>query len=409
MKTLISAGVLALAGGVWLGASPNAEPGASGRPELRGPSLTVYSGNLALVRQRVERSLTRGFHTIRVDGLPTNMDPSSLVVLSEGVTLLGTRGFRSYQDAASGPGASLDLDLEANAPVEGLSLAFLTNGLSWSADYALIVARNDTRARVDGYATIVNGSGAGYENAEVQLLAGTIQSGRGGRIDLADLRAVGAVSEALAAPEFQQAAFGDYHLYTVSQPLSLRNGESRRIRLVGAASVVTEKQYTFRNSLDYYRPQADAPTRPVAVGYKIARPEKSEFGGAPLPGGQVRMLQEDAAGRVQLLGIAAIPNTPKGEDLWLSTGFAFDILGTRKQTRYERPAGNRYESSWQVELRNRSESKVTVQVVEELTGDWQIVESTHRAEKLSAGAVLFRVDVEAGGEATLEYHVVVRT
>lgn len=409
MKSLVSVGVLALAVGVSAGASPLAAPGAGGRAEPSSPSLTVYSGNLALVRQRVERPLGQGSHTIRVDGLPTNMDPSSLVVLSAGVTLLGTHGLRSYQDAASGPGASLDLDLEVNAPVDGLSLAFLTNGLSWSADYAVIVARNDTRARVDGYASIVNGSGAGYEDAEVQLLAGTIQPGRGGRIDMYDFRAVGAMSEAVAAPELQQAAFGDYHLYTVSQPLSLGSGESRRIRLVGAGSVVTEKQYTFRNSLVYHQQAADPLTRPVAVSYKIVRPETSDFGGTPLPSGQVRMFQEDEAGRVQLLGIASIPNTPKGEDLWLNTGYAFDILGTRTQTRYERPSGNRYESNWKVELRNRSESKVTVQVVEELTGDWQIVESTHRAEKLSAGAVRFRVDVEAGGEATLEYHVVVRT
>ncbi len=408
MKSLITIGVLVLAVGVCAGVSPLAAPEASRRTDVSGPSLTVYAGNLALVRQRVERPLASGTHTIRVDGLPTNMDPSSLMVLNAGVTLLGTHGFRSYQDAL-GQGASLDLDLEVRAPVEGLGLAFLTNGLNWAADYALIVARNDTRARVDGYATIVNGSGAGYDNAEVQLLAGTIQQGRGGRLDMADFRALGAVSEAVAAPELQRAAFGDYHLYTVSQPLSLRNGESRRIRLVGAASVGTEKQYTFRNNLVYHRQEADPLTQPVAVSYRIVRPEESELGGTPLPSGQVRMFQEDDAGRVQLLGIASIPNTPKGEDLWLSTGLAFDILGTRTQTRYERPAGNRYESSWKVELRNRSESKVTVQVVEQLTGDWQIVESTHRAEKLSAGAVRFTVDVEAGGEATLEYDVVVRT
>ncbi len=402
-------GMLALAIAVCAGASPLAAPAGDRRAEAASPSLTVYSGNLALVRQRVERPLSTGSQTIRVDGLPTNMDPSSLWVLNEAVTLLGTHGFRSYQDAASGTGASLDLDLGVKAPVDGLSLAFLTNGLNWSADYALIVARDNATARVDGYATIVNGSGAAYEDAEVQLLAGTIQQGRGSRFDFSDFRAAGAVSEAMAAPELQQAAFGDYHLYTVSTPLSLKTGESRRIRLLGAASAATEKQYTFRNSLVYHRQEADPITRPVAVSYKVERPEESEFGGMPLPAGQLRVLQEDAAGRVQLLGIAAIPNTPQGEDLWISTGFAFDILGTRTQTRYERPTSNRYESSWQVELRNRSESKVTVQVVEELSGDWQIVESSHRAEKLSAGAVRFRVEVEPGGEATLEYSVVVRT
>jgi len=121
------------------------------------------------------------------------------------------------------------------------------------------------------------------------------------------------------------------------------------------------------------------------------------------------MLQRDAEGRVQLLGIVAVPNTPIAEDLRLSTGYAFDIVGTRTQTDYKRPSGNVYEAAWKVELRNRGNSAVTVQVVEQLSGDWSIVESSERWEKLSAGAVRFRVDVAAGGVSVLEYRVSVRT
>ncbi len=394
---------------VWVGASPLGLTGSKDAAGTAGasPSLTVYTSNLALVRHQVDRILTPGVHTVRVDGLPTNLDPSSLVVLNESVTLLGTHGLRSYQDAASGPGASLDLDLEVTGQVSGLSLAYLTGGLGWSADYALVVERDDASARVDGYATVVNGSGARYESAEVQLLAGTIHRAASRRFE--DAFRAGMVSEAGAAPGLEEAAFGDYHLYTVSTPLTLGSGESRRIRLLGARSVVVEKEYTFRNSLVYHHQQSEPLVRPVSVGYRIERPESSEFGATPLPGGQVRILQPDAEGRVQLLGIAGVPNTPKGEQLRLATGLAFDIVGTRTQTRYERPTGNRYVSDWKVELRNHSESDVTVQVIEELSGDWRIEESTHRPDKLSAGAVRFRVQVEAGGAAVLEYTVSVRT
>jgi hypothetical protein len=215
--------------------------------------------------------------------------------------------------------------------------------------------------------------------------------------------------EEAAAPELQEAAFGDYHLYTVSTPLTLRAGESRRIRLLGAEAVRTRKEYTFSHSANYRRQSPEPLTRPVAVSYGIERAEDSEFGGVPLPGGQVRMLQRDEEGRVQLLGIAAIPNTPKGEELRLSTGYAFDIVGTRTQTDYRRPSGNVHEAAWKVELRNRGGSAVTVQVIEQLSGDWSIVESSQRWEKLSAGAVRFRVDVAAGGVSVLEYRVSVKT
>ena len=90
-------------------------------------------------------------------------------------------------------------------------------------------------------------------------------------------------------------------------------------------------------------------------------------------------------------------------------GLAFDVVGTRVQTDFERPAGNVYESAWKIDLRNATASDVTVHVIEQLRGDWEIVESTHRYERLSAGAVRFFVDVAAEGEAVLEYRVSVRT
>ena len=387
----------------WNGSGTGAGAGAAG------PSLTIYSGNLALVRMEVERALREGAHTVRIDGLPSNIDPSSLIVLNRGVTLLGVHGQRSYQDASTGPGTSLDLDLEVGRRVERLELAFLTGGLSWAADYSLIVEPDDASAKLDGYATVMNGSGTSYEAAEVQLLAGTIsRSGIAGGWEADDLRMARALQEA-AAPGVQEAAFGDYHLYTISAPLNLRAGERRRIRLLGAPSVKTTKEYVFSHSVNYRQPYREPLARPVATYYRVERPRASEFGAVPLPAGQVRIYQRDQAGRVQLLGIAGIPNTPAGEELRLGTGLAFDIVGTRTQTDYKRPSGNVYESAWKVELRNASERDATVQVIERLSGEWEIVESTQGAEKLSAGAVRFRVDVPAGGSATLEYRVVVRT
>lgn len=371
------------------------------------PGLTIYSGNFALVRHEIGRPLPAGTQTVRIDGLPTNADVSSLLVLNADVTLLGTHGFRSYQDAA-GSGAALDLDLEVSRPVESLRLAYLTTGLNWSADYAVIVAADESSARVDGYATLVNGSGAGYEGAEVQLLAGQVNRG-GGRFEAEEFRTAQGLDVASSLPQLQESAFGDYHLYTVPTPLSLRSGESRRIHLTGGARVVTRKEYTFVNSLGYHRQEPEPLIRPVEVSYVFDRSGSDDFSTQPLPGGTVRILQPDEAGRVQLLGIASLRNTPKEQDVRLSTGYAFNIVGTRTQTEYSRPGGNVYESAWQVTLKNESDADVSVQVIERLGGDWQIVESTHPAEKLSAGAVRFRVDVAADGEAVLEYRVSVRT
>ena len=373
-----------------------------------GQSLTIYTGNAALVRMEVERRLAPGIHTVRIDGLPTNIDPSSLIVLDEGITLLGAHSFRSYQDVATGPGASIDLDLEADRDVERLRLAFLTTGLSWSASYAMVVAPGDASARVEGYATLSNNSGTVYSDAELQLLAGTISGGVGGRFEADKMSALRAFEERARAPGLEGVAFADYHLYTIDTPLSLRSGESRRIRLVGASSVKTRKEYTFSHAVNYHRPSPEPLTQPVLTSYRIERREGTDFGSTPLPAGQIRVLQPDEEGRIQLLGVASLPNTPAAEDLRVTTGYAFDIVGTRTQTDYKRPGGNVYESAWSVSLRNRSDADVTVQVMEQLTGEWRIVESSHRAEKLSAGAARFEVEIPAGSESTLEYRVSVK-
>ncbi|MFQ6099384.1 MAG: hypothetical protein ACE5O2_16750 [Armatimonadota bacterium] len=124
-------GGLALLSVLFIAAAPSdrvvSDKAAAGAGSL---SLTIYSGNLALVREIVARQVGPGVHTIRVDGLPSSLDPASLVVLNAGVTLLGTHGLRSYQGAV-GTGSSLDIDLAVERRVERLQLAFLTSGLDW--------------------------------------------------------------------------------------------------------------------------------------------------------------------------------------------------------------------------------------------------------------------------------------
>lgn len=375
-------------------------------------SLTIYSQNLALVRTGLDRILEPGFHTIEVGGLPTNFDQSTLMVTDYAVTLLGVRDYRTYQGATSGPGAAITIDVEVTERIDELSLVFMTSGMGWSASYSMIVAPDDASAQIDGYATILNNSGTRFEGAEVQLLAGTInqQGAMGGRYDYASMDQVRAMSESMAAqaPGISQASFGGYHLYTVSERLSLVPGESRRIRMWGADSVATIKEYVLGNTINYYQQYTEPMTQPVVARYRVTRPEGTDFGDVPLPAGAVRVFKPDAEGRLQLLGVAGVPNTPREQELLLNVGFAFDIIGTRTQTDFNRAANNTYESEWRIELTNESDEDVVVQVVERLSGDWTIMNSSHSFEKISAGSALFRVNVPAGGEATLEYRVSVR-
>lgn len=379
----------------------------SAQESASGPGLTIYMQNLALVRTEVDRPVPAGEHTVRVDGLPSNIDAASLLVHEPGVTLLGVHDRRSYQSAGEGSAISLALDLAVERPVDGLRLAYLTRGLGWDASYAMVVAPDDRSAGFDGYATLSNSSGTGFESATVQLLAGTVNLEGGGGMPM-DQQMMRAAEAASMAPGTSREAFSGYHLYEVDTPLDLPAGDSRRIRLLGADSVPVSREYVLPGQVAFYQPMQEPQRQAALIRYGVRRPEGTSFADLPLPEGTVRVFQPDEEGRLQLLGADAISNTPAEEELVLTVGRAFDIVGTRTQTAYERPGSDVYETAWEVELVNRTDERVVVQVLDEIHGDWEILGSSHEAQRLSASRVRFDVPVPADGEATLTYRVRVR-
>ena len=54
--------------------------------------------------------------------------------------------------------------------------SYLAGRLQWSADYVLTVTRDDKAADLDGWVTLVNGSGTTFRHAKLQLVAGDLQS-----------------------------------------------------------------------------------------------------------------------------------------------------------------------------------------------------------------------------------------
>src|SRR5262245_29734266 len=52
--------------------------------------------------------------------------------------------------------------------------SYLATKLSWNADYVLTVARDDKSGDLDGWVTLTSGSGTGFRNAKLQLVAGEL-------------------------------------------------------------------------------------------------------------------------------------------------------------------------------------------------------------------------------------------
>ena len=99
----------------------------------------------------------------------------------------------------------------------------------------------------------------------------------------------------------------------------------------------------------------------------------------------------------------------------VQSGGAFDITAERVQTDWNQeqlppvrrgmPNRQRVTAAYRVTITNAKAEAVNVDVREAHFGSWKIMESSVSAEKLSSTESRFRVQVPAGGEATLTYTV----
>jgi hypothetical protein len=295
------------------------------------------------------------------------------------------------------------------ASSQKVEASYLTANMSWSADYVLTVTRDEKSADLDGWVTLNNNSGASYQDAKLQLVAGEIHqvSPSPAPQNLARMEVMGA---AKAAPQFVQEGISEYHLYSLGRRTSIQNNESKQISLLNGTGVPIEKHLVTEGEIYYYRNSQNLGnpiTQPVKVTYQFKNEEKGGLG-MPLPAGTVRVYLSDSKGGIQFIGEDNIQHTPKDETLNIYVGDAFDVVCERKQTDYKKLASNLYEMEYEISLRNHKNVPVTVQVREPLGGDWDIVNSTFPPQKLDARAVGFDVPVTKDGTSKLTYRVRVK-
>ena len=429
-------------------------------------SLTVYQDGRVVVRRTIAGQVPRGVTTLPVDLGARSVDPGTIVALGDGVEVRGVSGAD-----ATGPEAALrravgkeidwmvtradsgvrfvrgtllsvdppavrvdgrvvytfpgtpafpdslvslaprvDLTVESARDLPALRLAYQLQGLQWRASYALVLPRGGAgRGAVTGLATIENPGALSFSGAEVQLLAGDVR-----RATLAPRGfAEGAVmmrAQAAPAPGPTEEAVGETHVYTLPGTVDFAPGETRTVALFSRAEAQVEPEYLLRQSWYVFQSRQAQPEQDIhaEVSYLVRRAPKTPFGDTPLPAGTFRLLSPDSAGRLQLLGEVEIPHTPAGRELHLATGTAFDITAQRTQLTFELSGRRESVSSYRVALHNAKDTSVTVQVLADFPGEWQVLSSTVPSERLSASSARFPVAVPAGGDATLEYTVRVK-
>ncbi len=283
-----------------------------------------------------------------------------------------------------------------------LELSYLTGGLSWKADYVAELAADGKSLDLSGWVTLTNSSGASYDNANLQLVAGTVN-----RVANQQPMQRGKVAMAMMADRAESAqreeSLADYHLYTFERPTTLAENQTKQLALLSASNVPAEREYLLAGADYYYQGRYDVLGEKLKPAVFLIFQNKNGQLGKPLPAGMVRAYARDSQGAAQFVGEDHIEHTAKNETVRLRLGEAFDITAERKQTNYKRINDRMAETSYRIVIRNAKREEATVKVQEPLPGDWEIVQETQKHNKTSARTAQWNVAIPADGSTTLEY------
>ena len=340
--------------------------------------ITILSTNQGLVYKLGGRIFTGHVSNLIFPQIPDNLIPYPTLVW-----LLENRG--------AGP--------------QKVEATYLTQGITWKADYVAVLDGKDKNMDLNGWVTLDNQSGATYQNARLKLVAGDVNrvlEQSKSRDAVARLEALS--SGTVPAAPFTEQSFFEYHLYSLQRPTTIKNQQTKQVTLLSSNDVPVIKRYFYYGAQQYLRQRYGVPVshQKVGVYVEIANKKDNRLG-IPLPKGIVQVYKADSDGSLQFIGEDRIDHTPKDETIKIKMGDAFDIVGERKQTDWRKIADNLYEVAFEISLRNHKDEPVTVSVIEPMLRDWEILNSSHSYKKIDAHTVQFDIPVVKDGETKLQY------
>lgn len=298
-------------------------------------------------------------------GILRALAPEGLVLESEeGMVLI--REYEWLRASKYEPASKIQAFLHYRTATPGeraVRFRYLARGFAWKITYDAELQGN--QLHIWGKALVQNNTGLDFPRATIVLVAGEVGTPR-------TVKALPLAFEAMPAEAFE------YHRYDLPGLWDVPQGELA-IPLVQTCVPATK----------FYRLSGQG----VEVRLRFA-PD------TVLPGGEMRVYTEGI-----FAGASTVPHTPKGKDVELLVGTAFDLLGERLLLRRERLGENLFRETWRITLSSAKKEDVEVEVIETLQGYWRILSSTLPYEVLDAQRIKFRVPVPGGSTNALEYTV----
>ncbi|EIL89088.1 hypothetical protein UU9_10607 [Rhodanobacter fulvus Jip2] len=388
-------------------------------------ALGFPAGNAKVVSQRLllaqgQNAALTGLVGHAVDVLGDNgqsLASGSLLRAGDGLLVRGGDGnttlVRNYAavramggDFPTGSSLSLRVDAQRAGQANAV-LSYPTAGLGWRAAYvATLQPGAACRMQFESRASIANRSGRDWRDTKLTLIAGEPHFAKPSapRPMMAMARSYKAESADMPA----QSTLADYRSYTLPAPVDLPDGSVSQVPLYATRTLDCTRTALLENGNSYQPPQPQInPAFNLSSDAGITSTLSLKAFDS-LPAGYLRVLTADRNGTPQFIGEGRIDDTPKGSDATITLGTAFDLRAQRERTAFNvDKAARTMDEAFRITLTNAGDSARAVTVREHPSRwqQWTLVSSTSKPDKQTPDLLEFRVNVPAGGKATLDYAV----
>ena len=300
---------------------------------------------------------------------------------------------------------TLSVLVNAPAAVDGdVTLAYLTRGLAWNADYVAVFDEPQGNVSLQGWITLRNTSGTTFANASAQLVAGDInvvgseaewwQVYNVRRNDRNVLRSAGVESSG-------REQLADYYVYPLAEATTIANNQTKQVSFLSAERVRANRGY--EQTFYSFFSQDEPVSAEVRVRFSNSRASGL---GDQLPSGVVRVYARDARGQPQFVGEDRIGHTSAGSDLALKIGDAFDVTiqPTLRQTTRASRRATAYAMSYLV--RNARSEPITVTIRQDSLWRFnEVIAESIEGRRTDADSFAWDVPVPANGETELTFTI----
>ncbi len=456
---------------------------------IKNLEISVYNDNLALVKDTRDIKLILGNNDIAFEGVASQIKAESVMILGKNINVLEqnynydlitpqnileksighnvktvvqnpTTGENIFNKAkilsAIGSSAVLEFDYGIETDFSGrlvfeqlpknlqqkptlmakiyspqtgiqeLELAYLTNGISWKSNYVARIIDNN-HLNLTSWVAINNTSGADYNNAQIQLVAGDVNQVKEtglmtNRVMMAKAVAM-ETTDAMAMGAGRSEQLSSYHLYTLPNKADIKDNQTKQVSLFERFNVLYKKEGRLSSSLYFNNGYKAEFEKNHPFVYYIINNTKADGLDIPLPAGTIRFYENDSMDNMQFIGENNINHTAKGEKLELKLGKMFNVYVNGKIVDVNEVSKNKtgvannncYNADVikdyvvKVEFNNGGNDDVNVVFAQNIGQDSEIIDENIKGELKNINQYEWKVPISKNNKTDLKFTVRVKS